>query len=77
MEYIFIKVPPVGLRQREDPAFFSSGKAGRSPIYSASTLPTAMELYNEYSSDLDFADPLGLFKERLRGLIGNNPTLHL
>ncbi|KAI5756587.1 hypothetical protein M8J77_026073 [Diaphorina citri] len=77
MEYIFMKVPPVGLRQREDPAFFSSGKIGRSPIYSASTLPTAMELYNEYSSDLDFVDPLGLFKERLRGLVGNNPILHL
>ncbi|KAI5727750.1 hypothetical protein M8J77_006381 [Diaphorina citri] len=75
MEYIFIKVPPVGLRQREDPAFFSSGKIGRSPIYSASTLPTAMELYNEYSSDLDFVDPLGLFKERLRGLGLSNEKL--
>ncbi|KAI5692163.1 hypothetical protein M8J77_010439 [Diaphorina citri] len=69
MDYISIRVPIIGLRQREDPLFFSPGEAHQSPTYRDSTLPTAMALFNKHNSALDFADKENIFKQKCKSFL--------
>lgn len=66
LQHISFTVPIAGLRVRENPPLFSIRIQPHNPVYTASTLPIAMAIFNEHASALDMADSVNIFKEKVR-----------